>query len=525
MSQTRIGILIDGENVQHSFLPSFMELVSHNHIVFKILFGDFGVLTNKVFKETALKYNLECKHNYNCISGKNSSDIFMAIEAVNRLLTMPVEERPEVIYLCSSDSDFSSLALFIRNLGIKVIGVSRNIAANYYYVSSFNEYYFYSRRELNNIKAEPIGFKFHRLTNIRNENEFRAFVDIVNKNASEEDVLSELTISDDKKAWLEALLGEPTKVLKLNKLKRSLFNNILCLFNGRINVDSPERVSFKSEEILAQLLNSYKDKRSLYLKLLEIYDLSSFNDFLEDMSVLEILEQTEDGYCLNYEAVEEIYEPKLIDSCATKVYYHIWKYCHNEDPNMLIPNHKKNLDRKAFLSENEKQMQSKNNILQSVIDRFNQSKDKPNADKDIKLLNEIYKYGSETETEFETEFEVKAESVQTLPTVEIKSIEELVEESENDSISVDVADTSLVDTPTIDNQTSPPKKKKQDTFTEKEQRAIKLAELVKEEILLGGKNKNVYQTVMAFCEEHNITLKTAKRYLKEQGLEVKISTK
>lgn len=52
-------------------------------------------------------------------SGKNASDVLIAIEATEHVLLREVE----TVLLCSSDADFSHLARFIRARGIHVIGM------------------------------------------------------------------------------------------------------------------------------------------------------------------------------------------------------------------------------------------------------------------------------------------------------------------------------------------------------------------------------------------------------------------
>lgn len=153
MDTNTVAIFVDAENFREDSLNDLIEMINQNKekIIIKKIYADFCNI-NKRFKETVIKNGFECIHNFSVGAGKNSSDMAMAIDIVKQMLLTNKEKRPSKVYLCSGDSDFSTLALFLREQEIEVVGVdiiSRK--ANYFYVKSCNDFIFHSDKLLNNI--------------------------------------------------------------------------------------------------------------------------------------------------------------------------------------------------------------------------------------------------------------------------------------------------------------------------------------------------------------------------------------
>lgn len=113
-----IAILIDAENV----LPSHADLIfSHAQglgtIVYKEIFGVAAALTTWV--APVLKYAIHPNLTIKAAKGKNSSDISLVIGAMDLLVAGGID----CVIIASSDSDFSSLSVRLRNAGIEVIGM------------------------------------------------------------------------------------------------------------------------------------------------------------------------------------------------------------------------------------------------------------------------------------------------------------------------------------------------------------------------------------------------------------------
>ena len=113
-----LAILIDAENV----LPSHADLI-FNHaqglgtVVSKEIYGAASALSSWV--APVLKYAIHPNLTIKAAKGKNSSDIALVIGAMDLLVTGGID----TVIIASSDSDFSSLSVRLRNAGIQVIGM------------------------------------------------------------------------------------------------------------------------------------------------------------------------------------------------------------------------------------------------------------------------------------------------------------------------------------------------------------------------------------------------------------------
>ena len=113
-----LAILIDAENV----LPSHADMIfAHaaklGTITHKEIFGAASALTSWV--APVLKYAIHPNLTIKAAKGKNSSDIALVIGAMDLLVTGGID----TVIIASSDSDFSSLSVRLRNAGIDVIGM------------------------------------------------------------------------------------------------------------------------------------------------------------------------------------------------------------------------------------------------------------------------------------------------------------------------------------------------------------------------------------------------------------------
>ena len=113
-----IAILIDAENV----LPAHADLIFGHaqklgNVVCKEIFGAASALSTWV--APVLKYAIHPNLTIKAAKGKNSSDIALVIGAMDLLVTGGID----CAIIASSDSDFSSLSVRLRNAGIEVVGM------------------------------------------------------------------------------------------------------------------------------------------------------------------------------------------------------------------------------------------------------------------------------------------------------------------------------------------------------------------------------------------------------------------
>ena len=118
----RLALLIDADNTSWKVLDLVMEEVSrHGDATTRRGYGDFTTNTLAPWKEPMAKHAIMPTQVYQHTSNKNSTDSRMIIDAVELLHS----GRFDVFCLVSSDADFTSLAMRIREQGTLVIGIGR----------------------------------------------------------------------------------------------------------------------------------------------------------------------------------------------------------------------------------------------------------------------------------------------------------------------------------------------------------------------------------------------------------------
>lgn len=116
----RIAVLIDADNAKRSMVKAVMEEIStYGHIVTKRAYGDWSLDTLKNWKTTLNEEVIQTFHQFSYTSGKNATDILMIIDAMDLLY----ENKYDAFVLVSSDSDFTRLAVRLREAEKMVIGV------------------------------------------------------------------------------------------------------------------------------------------------------------------------------------------------------------------------------------------------------------------------------------------------------------------------------------------------------------------------------------------------------------------
>ncbi len=115
----RTMLLIDADNVSSDVIGQAVALLLERD-------GALHVRRAYCNAEAALKHQalfkqLGIRPMVNLATGKNSTDIALAIDAVDLVLA----ERPEVVAIASSDSDFAPLVAKLRELGCTVLGLGQ----------------------------------------------------------------------------------------------------------------------------------------------------------------------------------------------------------------------------------------------------------------------------------------------------------------------------------------------------------------------------------------------------------------
>ena len=120
MESFRIAVLIDGDNAPRTAIKEIMEeCVKYGTPTIKRIYGDWAMNNMESWKPLMLENALIPVQQYSYTTGKNSTDSAMIIDAMDILYSQPVDG----FVLVSSDSDFTRLALRLREAGKKVYGI------------------------------------------------------------------------------------------------------------------------------------------------------------------------------------------------------------------------------------------------------------------------------------------------------------------------------------------------------------------------------------------------------------------
>jgi len=120
LGNLRLAVLIDAENVPRNCMKRVMEEIAiYGTPTIKRIYGDWTSPVVSGWKSSLLENAITPIQQYSYTSGKNSSDSAMIIDAMDILYT----EKTDGFVLVSSDSDFTRLAIRLREAGQRVIGI------------------------------------------------------------------------------------------------------------------------------------------------------------------------------------------------------------------------------------------------------------------------------------------------------------------------------------------------------------------------------------------------------------------
>ncbi|HEV7350199.1 NYN domain-containing protein [Telluribacter sp.] len=116
----RLAVLIDADNVPYSNLQGMLEeIAKYGSPTFKRIYGDWTNPRLAGWKSALLENAITPVQQYSYTSGKNATDSAMIIDAMDILYT----GRVDGFCIVSSDSDFTRLAIRLREAGMKVFGM------------------------------------------------------------------------------------------------------------------------------------------------------------------------------------------------------------------------------------------------------------------------------------------------------------------------------------------------------------------------------------------------------------------
>ena len=122
MTDLRLAVLIDADNVPHSSVKEMLEEITKNGTpTIKRIYADWTKPTVSGWKNVLLENAITPIQQYSYTTGKNSSDSALIIDAMDILYS----EKVDGFCIVSSDSDFTRLATRLREAGMKVIGIGQ----------------------------------------------------------------------------------------------------------------------------------------------------------------------------------------------------------------------------------------------------------------------------------------------------------------------------------------------------------------------------------------------------------------
>jgi len=115
-----LAVLIDADNVPYSNIKGMLdEIAKFGNPTIKRIYGDWTKPTVSGWKKPLLEHAITPIQQYSYTTGKNATDSAMIIDAMDILHS----EKVDGFCLVSSDSDFTRLAVRLRESGMFVLGI------------------------------------------------------------------------------------------------------------------------------------------------------------------------------------------------------------------------------------------------------------------------------------------------------------------------------------------------------------------------------------------------------------------
>jgi hypothetical protein len=115
----RLAVLIDADNAQATVIEGLLaEIARFGEATVRRIYGDFTAPTSSSWKKVLQRYAINPVQQFAYVTGKNATDSRLIIDAMDLLYT----RRFDGFCLVSSDSDFTGLAMRLREEGLTVLG-------------------------------------------------------------------------------------------------------------------------------------------------------------------------------------------------------------------------------------------------------------------------------------------------------------------------------------------------------------------------------------------------------------------
>ena len=160
---SKLAVLIDADNASAKDIENILnELTKYGEATVKRIYGNF-VNQNGSWKQAINNLAIKPMQQFAYTTGKNATDGFMIIDAMDLLYT----DRIDGFAIVSSDSDFTALAIRIKEQGATVYGFGkkqtpeafRNACSHFTYVENLTGYEAPAQHPIVQAKEEPSTIK------------------------------------------------------------------------------------------------------------------------------------------------------------------------------------------------------------------------------------------------------------------------------------------------------------------------------------------------------------------------------
>ncbi|MCI2055799.1 MAG: NYN domain-containing protein [Oscillibacter sp.] len=118
--EMKIAVLIDAENISGKYVNVIMSEANNlGNVIYKRIYGDWTSPQMGAWRNVVLDNSIQPIQQYSNVSGKNSSDSSLIIDAMDLLY----QGRVDGFCIVSSDSDFTRLASRLRETEMYVLGM------------------------------------------------------------------------------------------------------------------------------------------------------------------------------------------------------------------------------------------------------------------------------------------------------------------------------------------------------------------------------------------------------------------
>ena len=115
----RLAVLIDADNAQAAVIEGLLaEIAKFGEATVKRIYGDFTLPASASWKKVLQKHAIKPVQQFAYTTGKNATDSALIIDAMDLLYTLKFDG----FCLVTSDSDFTGLAMRLREEGLTVLG-------------------------------------------------------------------------------------------------------------------------------------------------------------------------------------------------------------------------------------------------------------------------------------------------------------------------------------------------------------------------------------------------------------------